>query len=68
MSAIEITKQDYAAETVDENSCRYDYYAGELLDRDKYITSRKKELDQLESFGVVRRVKKTEPLTPHTCA
>ena len=33
---------------------------GELLDRTKYITCRKKELDQLESFGVIRRAKKNE--------
>ena len=26
-----------------------------MLDRTKYITGRKKELDQLESFGVIRR-------------
>ena len=30
-----------------------------MLDRDKYIAGRKKELDQL-AFGVVRRVKKSE--------
>ena len=31
-----------------------------MLDRTKYITSRKKELDQLESFGVIRHVKKSK--------
>ena len=52
-SATEITKDDSAAEAIDEDSRRYDYYTGELLDRDKYIAGRKKELDQLESFGVI---------------
>ena len=42
--------EDSAAETIDE----------ELLHRTKYIAGRKKELDQLESFGVTRRVKKSE--------
>ena len=41
MSAIEITKEDSAAETIDEDSCRYDYFSGELLDRTKFITGRK---------------------------
>ena len=31
-----------------------------MLDRDKYIAGRKKELDQLESCGVIRRIKKSE--------
>ena len=38
VSAIEITKEDSAAETIDEDSCRYDYFSGELLDRTEYIT------------------------------
>ena len=55
MSATETVKEDSAAETIDEDSRRYDYYTGELLDRAKNITGRKKEFDQLESFGVIRR-------------
>ena len=51
MSAIETTNDDSAAETIDKDSRRYDFYIGELLDRDKYIPGRKKELDQLKSFG-----------------
>ena len=57
MSAIETTKDDSAAETIDEDNRQYDYYTGELLDRDKCIAGRKNELDQLESFGVIRLVK-----------
>ena len=60
MSAIETTNLDSAAETIDEDSRRDDYYTRELLDRTKYITGRKKELDQLESFGLIRRVNKSE--------
>ena len=48
-------KKDSAAETIDEDSRQYDCCTGELLDRNKYITGRKKERDQLESFGVIRR-------------
>ena len=48
-------KEDCAAETIDEDSRWYDYFTGELLNRTKYITGRKKELDQLESVGVIRR-------------
>ena len=55
MSAIETVKEDSAAKTIDEESRRYDHFSGELLDRTKYITGRKKELDQLSSFGVIRR-------------
>ena len=54
MSAIETTKEDSAAETIDEDSRRYDCYTGELIDRSKDITGRNKELDHLESFGVIR--------------
>ena len=35
-------------------------FSGKLPDRDKYISGRKKELDQLESLGVIRRVKKSD--------
>ena len=59
MSAIGTTNEDPAAETIDEDSRQYDYYTGKLLDRTKYM-GRKKELDQLESLGVIRRVKKSE--------
>ena len=67
MSAIERTKEDCASEAIDEDGRQHDCYTGELLDRTKYITGRKKELDQLETFGVIRRVKKSEA-TDHTCA
>ena len=60
MSAIETTNDDSAADTIDEDSRRYDFFSRELLDRDKYIPGRKKKLDQLKSFGVIRRVKKGE--------
>ena len=65
MSAIETSTNDSAAETIDEDSRGY---TGELLDRGKYIAGRTEELDQLESFGVIRRVKKVRLLTAHTCA
>ena len=55
MSAIETTKEESASETIDEDSRRYDYHTGKLLDRTKYITGRKKELDQLDSSEVIRR-------------
>ena len=44
MSSIETMSEDSAAETIDEGSHRYNYYTGELLDRSKYITGRKKNL------------------------
>ena len=47
MSAIETTNEDSGAETIDEDSRRYDCFTAELLDRTKYI-GRKEELDQLE--------------------
>ena len=52
MSATETMNEDSAAETIDEDSRPCDCYAGELLDRTKHITGRKKELDQLEFFLV----------------
>ena len=60
MSAFETTNDESAAETFDEDSRWYDYCSGRLLDRDKYITGRKRELDQLESSGVIRGIKKSE--------
>ena len=59
MSAVETTKDDSSVETIDYDSRRYDCFTGQLHDRTKYI-GRKKELDQLESFGVIRRVKQSE--------
>ena len=41
MSAIETTKDDSAAEAMDEDSRRCDYYTGEF-DRDKFFAGRKK--------------------------
>ena len=55
MSAIDMVKEDSAAETIGQDSRRYDYCTGELLDRTKYTTGRMRELDQLDSFGVTRR-------------
>ena len=53
-------KDDSSVNVIHEDSRRYDYYTGQLLDRDKYTVGRKKEHDQLESSGVIRRVKKSE--------
>ena len=39
---------------------RYDCHTRKLFDRDIYIAERKTELDQIEAFGVIRRVKKSE--------
>ena len=36
MSTYETTKKDSAEETIDEDSPRYDYVTGELLDRTRY--------------------------------
>ena len=52
LSAIEVTKDDFSVDTIDDDSRRYDYYTRELL-------GRKRELDQLESCGVIRRVKES---------
>ena len=50
-------------DTIDDDCRRYDYFSGTLRDRDKYIIAgRKKELDQMESFGVIRFVKKSEAI------
>ena len=37
-------------------------FPGKLLDRDKYIAERKKELEQVEAYCVIRRVKKSEAI------
>ena len=58
--AIEVAKDDYSVDTIDDDSRRYDYYTVKLLDRDMYIAGRKKELDQMAAFGVIQRVKKSE--------
>ena len=65
MSAIEITNDDSVAETIDEDCRRYYFETGQLIDRDKYIAGRTKELDQLESFSGIRHVRLR---TAHTCA
>ena len=41
-------------------SRQYDYCTEQLLERDTNIAGRKKELHQLESFAVIRHVKKSE--------
>ena len=46
MLAIEVAKDDFSVDLIDDDSRRYDYQTGKLLDRDKYIAGRKKELDQ----------------------
>ena len=66
MMAIEVAKDDLCVDTIDDDSRRYDYYTGRLLDRDKYTAGRKKELDQMEAFGVFRRVKKSEATDGNT--
>ena len=55
-------KLQIALLTIDRKlrSRQYDYCTGQLLERDKNIAGRKKKLHQLESFGVIRRVKKSE--------
>ena len=61
MLAVEVAKDEFSVDTIDDDCRRYDYYTGTLLDRDKYIIAgRKKELDQMEAFGVIRLVKKSE--------
>ena len=60
MFAIEITKVEFSVDIIDDDCHQYVYFTRKLLDRDKYIAVRKKELDQMEAFGVVRRVKKSE--------
>ena len=49
-------------DTIDDDSGRYDYCTGKLLDRDKYNAGRTKELDQMEAFGVILRVEKSETI------
>ena len=60
MLAIEVAKDEFSVDTIDDDRRRYDYSSGKLLDRDKYIAGGKKELNQMEAFGVIRRVKKSE--------
>ena len=62
MLAIEVAKNEFSVDTIDDDSRRCDYSSGKLLDRDKHIAGRKKEVDQKESFGVIRRVKKSEAI------
>ena len=57
-----------SVDTIDDDSRRYDYYTGKLLDRDQYIAGRKKVLDQMKAFGVIPRVKKVRLLTEYPCA
>ena len=60
MLAIEVAKDEFSVDTIDHDSRQYDHYTGKLLDRDKYIAERKKDLDQVEAYCVIRRVKKSE--------
>ena len=60
MLAIEVAKDECSLDTIDVDSRSCDYYTGKLLDGDKYIAGRKEELDQLEAFGVIRHVQKSE--------
>ena len=49
-------------DTIDDDSGRYVYCTGKLLDRDKYNAGPTKELDQMEAFSVIRRVNKSEAI------
>ena len=62
MLAIEVAKDEFSVDTIDDDSRQYENGTGMLLDRDKYIAERKKELDQVEAHCVVRRVKKSEAI------
>ena len=60
MLAMEVAKDEFSVDTIDHDSRQYDHYTGKLLDRDKYIAERKKDLDQVVAYCVIRRVKKSE--------
>ena len=62
MLAMEVTKDEFSVDTIDDDSRQYDHYTGKFLDRDKYIAERKKDLDQVEAYCVIRRVKKSEAI------
>ena len=62
MLAIEVAKDEFSVDTIDDDSRLYDHYTKKLLDRHKYIAERKKELDQVEAYCVIRRVKKSETI------
>ena len=62
MLAIEVAKDEFSVHTIDDDNRQYDHYTGKLLDRDKYIAERKKELDQVEAYCVIRRVEKSEAI------
>ena len=42
MVAFEAANEDALDDTIDDDSRRYDYFSGKLLDRGKYIAGRKK--------------------------
>ena len=60
MLASEVAKDEFSVDTIEDDSRQYDHYTRKLLDRHKYIAERKKELDQVEAYCVIRRVKKSE--------
>ena len=60
--AMVVAKDEFSVDTIDDDSHQYDHYTGKLLDRDKYIAEREKELDQVEAYCVIRRVKKSEAI------
>ena len=62
MLAMVVAKDEFSVDTIDDDSRQFDHYTGKLLDRDKYITEREKELDQVEAYCVIRRVKKSEAI------
>ena len=62
MLAIEVAKDEFSVDTIDDDSRQYDHFSRKLLDRDNHIAERKKELDQVEAHCVVRRVKKSETM------
>ena len=51
-----------SVDTIDDDSRQYDHFSRKLLDRDNHIAERKKELDQVEAYCVIRRVEKSEAI------
>ena len=58
--ALGATNNDAPEDTIDDDRRRCDYHTGKLLDRDKYVAGRKKELVQMEAFGEIQSVKTSE--------
>ena len=58
MLPVEATK--YSWNTIADVGYQYEHYTGKLWDRNKCVAKRKKEVDQMEVFSVIRRGKKSE--------